>query len=104
MLRSHLLYQWYALSDPAMEAALIEVPTMRRFMRVDLISDRILDETTILTFRHLLGKHGLGEQIIPTVKAHLIQRGMMMRQCTNLDATLIATPSFTKNNDRKRDP
>lgn len=28
MLRFHLMQQWYSLSDPAMEVALIEVPTM----------------------------------------------------------------------------
>ena len=60
MLRIHLLQQWYSLSDPAMEEALIEVPTMRRFAGIELISDRIPDETTILSFRHLLEKHGLG--------------------------------------------
>ena len=58
-------------NDPATEEALIEVPTMRRFAGIELISDRIPDETTILTFRHLLEKHGLGEQIFETVKAHL---------------------------------
>jgi IS5 family transposase len=63
MLRIHLLLQWYDLSDPAMEDALIEVPTMRRFTGIDMISDRIPDETTILAFRHLLEKHELGEQI-----------------------------------------
>jgi len=51
MMRIHLLQQWYELSDPAMEDALIEVPTMRRFAGIDMISDRIPDETTILTFR-----------------------------------------------------
>jgi len=61
MLRIHLLQQWYSLGDPAMEEALTEVPTMRRFAGIDLISDRISDETTILSFRHLLEKHGLGE-------------------------------------------
>ena len=71
MLRIHLLQQWYSLSDPAMEEALIEVPTMRRFAGIELISDRIPDETTILTFRHLLEKHGLGELVFETVKAHL---------------------------------
>ena len=30
MLRIHLFQQWYSLSDSAIEAALIEVPTMRR--------------------------------------------------------------------------
>ena len=61
MLRIHLLQQWYSLSDPALEEALIEVPTMRRIVGIDLISDRIPDETTILSFRHLLEKHELGE-------------------------------------------
>jgi IS5 family transposase len=87
-----------------MEEALIEVPTMRRFAGIELISDRIPDETTILTFRHLLEKHGLGEQIFETVKAHLSARGMTMRQGTIVDATLIAAPSPTKNNEGKRDP
>jgi IS5 family transposase len=104
MLRIHLLQQWYSLSDPAMEEALIEVPTMRRFAGIELISDRIPDETTILTFRHLLEKHSLGEQIFETVKAHLKANGMAMKQGTIIDATLIAAPSSTKNEKRERDP
>ena len=48
MHRIHLLQQWTSLSDPAMEEALIEVPTKRRFAGIELISDRIPDETTIL--------------------------------------------------------
>ena len=104
MLRIHLLQQWYSLSDPAMEEALIEVPSMRRFAGIDLISDRIPDETTILTFRHLLEKNDLGGQIFETVNTHLSARGMTMRQGTIVDATLIAAPSSTKNKDGKRDP
>ncbi len=104
MLRIHRLQQWYSLSDPAMEEALIEVPTMRHFAGIELISDRIPDETTILTFRHLLEKHGLGEQIFDTVKDLLAARGVTMRQGTIVDATLIAAPSSTKNKDGKRDP
>jgi len=104
MLRIHLLQQWYSLSDPAIEEALIEVPTMRRFAGIELISDRIPDETTILSFRHLLEKHSLGEQIFETVKAHLKANGMAMKQGTIIDATLIAAPSSTKNEKRERDP
>ncbi len=44
MLRIHLMQQWYSLSDPTMEETLIEVPSMRRFAGIDLISDRIPDE------------------------------------------------------------
>jgi len=68
MLRIHLFQQWYWLSDLAMEEALIEVPTMRCFAGIDLISDRIPDETTILTVRHLLEEYDSGEQIFETVK------------------------------------
>ena len=104
MLRVHLMQQWYDLSDPAMEDALIEVPIMRRFAGIDLISERIPDETTILAFRHLLEKHNLGEQIFETVKAHLKANGMAMKQGTIIDATLIAAPSSTKNEKGERDP
>ena len=95
MLWIHLLLQCYLLSDPAMEEALIETPTMRRFDGIALISDRIPDETMILIFRQLLHKHDLGEQIFETVKAHLSARGMTMRQETIVDANLIAAPSST---------
>jgi len=69
MLRIHLMQQWYSLSDPAMEETLIEVLTMHRFAGIQLISDRIPDETTILTFRHLLEKHDLGDQIFEESKS-----------------------------------
>jgi IS5 family transposase len=88
MLRIHLLQHWYCLRDPAMEEALIEMPTNRRIAGIDLVSDRVPDETTsILTFRLLLEKHELGEQIFVTVKAHLSVRGRTMRQGTIVDAT-----------------
>jgi transposase, IS5 family len=104
MLRIHLMEQWYSLSDPAMEDALIQVPTMRRFAGIDMISDRIPDETKILAFRHLLEKHNLGEQIFETVKAHLKAKAIAMKQGTIIDATLIAPPSSTKNEKGERDP
>ena len=63
ILRIHQMQHWYSLSDPGMEEALIEVLTMRRFAGIDLISDRIPDETTILTFRQLLEQNELGEKI-----------------------------------------
>jgi IS5 family transposase len=104
MLRIHLMQQWYSLSDPAMEDALIEVPVMRRFAGIDIISERIPDETTILAFRHLLENHDLGQRIFETVKAHLKAKGMAMKQGTIIDATLIAAPTSTKNKQGERDP
>ena len=77
---------------------------MRRFAGIDLISDRIPDEDTILTFRHLLEENKRGEQIFETVKSHLKERGLAMKQSTIIDATLIASPRSTKNKDGKRHP
>ena len=41
ILRIHLLQQWYDLSDPSMENALIEVATMRRLAGIALVTDRL---------------------------------------------------------------
>jgi len=35
------MQQWYSMSYPAMEEAMIEVQTMRRFAGIELISDLI---------------------------------------------------------------
>lgn len=77
---------------------------MRRFAGINMISDRIPDEATILAFRHLLEKHDLGQQIFDVVKAHLNANGLAMKQGTIIDATLIAAPSSTKNTRKERDP
>ena len=58
-LRIHFLQPWYALSDPAMEEALYQIESMRRFAGIELNQDAIPDETMILTFRRLLERHGL---------------------------------------------
>jgi IS5 family transposase len=104
MMHIPLVLQWYVLSDPAMEDALIEVPTMRRFTEIDLISERITDETTILSFRHMPENHDLGGQIYETVKAHLKGNGMAIKQGTIINATLIAAPSSTMNKKGENNP
>ena len=101
MLRIHLMQQWYALSDPAMEEALYEIISMRQFAGLQL-SQSIPDETTILNFRHLLQQHGLALKLLEKVNAHLVARGLMMRQGTMVDATIFNAPSSTKNKDSER--
>ena len=103
MLRVHCLQLFYNLSDPAMEDALYEIESMRRFAGLRL-SDRLPDESTILRFRHFLERHKLGEVIFDTVSAQLRQQGLMMREGTIVDATIIAAPSSTKNQEGEQDP
>ena len=103
MLRIYFLQQWYGLSDPGMEDALYDSEAMRRFAGIDLESDDIPDETTILNFRHLLERHGLTEEIFERTKGYLSQKGLLMREGTIVDATIVNAPPSTKNATRTRD-
>lgn len=104
MLRIHLLQQFFGHSDPAMEEALHDIPLYREFARLDAGITRLPDESTILRFRHLLEQNNLGQQILATVNARLMERGLMLKSGTVVDATLIAAPSSTKNDKGARDP
>ena len=103
MLRIHFLQQWFGLSDLAMEEALFETALYREFAGLSSV-ERIPDRVSILRFRHLLEEHQLAPQILAVVNATLADKGLMLRQGTVVDATLIAAPSSTKNQDGERDP
>jgi IS5 family transposase len=104
MLRIHFMQQWFGLSDPAMEEALHDMALFREFAQLDAGSMRLPDESTILRFRHLLEANNLAIQILATVNAKLIDRGLLLKAGTVVDATLIAAPSSTKNSSGERDP
>ena len=104
MLRIYFLQQWFNLSDPAMEDALYDIESLRRFVDIELGQDEVPDETTILNFRHLLEQHGLTEKLFQKVNQHLEQCGLLMRQGTIVDATIMAAPTSTKNASGSRDP
>jgi IS5 family transposase len=103
MLRIYFMQQWYGLSDPAMEDALYDIESMRRFADIDLEVDVIPDETTILHFRHLLERHHLTEKIFEKTQQYLTEKGLLLREGTIVDATIISAPSSTKNRDNTRD-
>jgi len=103
MLRLHFMQQWFGLSDLAMEEALFDIPLYRDFAGL-AHHERLPDRVTILRFRHLLESHQLAEQILATVNATLTEKGLLLKQGTAIDATLIAAPSSTKNSAGTRDP
>jgi IS5 family transposase len=104
MLRVHCLQHWYGYSDPGMEEALHDIPALRRFAGLDAGVSRLPDETTILNFRHLLEAHQLAESLFQDVVSLLTEQGLILREGTIVDATLIAAPPSTKNRERQRDP
>lgn len=103
MLRIHCMQLFYNLSDPAMEDALYEIESMRRFAGLS-INRPIPDESTILKFRHLLEKNDLGKALFSTINKALDQEGVFFKEGTIVDATIIAAPTSTKNDSGARDP
>jgi IS5 family transposase len=102
MLRIYFLQHWYGLADEALEDALYDSQALRGFAGIDLAVDAVPDATTVLHFRHWLEQHGLTKVLFDEVGALLEERGLLMRQGTIVDATIIAAPPSTKN--KSRDP
>ena len=79
MLRIYFMQQWFNLSDPAMEDALYDSESMRRFAGIDLTGDLVPDETTILRFRHLLEKHRLTAALFAEVRQLLEDKKLLLK-------------------------
>ena len=104
MLRVYFLQQWYGLADEAFEDALYDSQALQQFARVDLGDDGVPDATTLLNFRRLLETHDLCKGLFSAINADLTARGLLLREGTLVDATLIAAPPSTKNLKKERDP
>jgi IS5 family transposase len=104
MLRIYFLQQWYGLADEALEDALYDSQALRGFAGIDLSLATVPDATTVLNFRHWLERHDLTRVLFDEVGTMLAERGLLMRQGTIVDATIIAAPPSTKNKQKSRDP
>jgi transposase, IS5 family len=104
VLRMYLIANWFNLADEACEDALYDIPAFRDFCGIDLGRERVPDATTLLHFRHLLEEHQLGVALFAKVGELLQANGMKLCGGTIVDATLIAAPPSTKNEEQKRDP
>ena len=104
MLRVYFLQQWYGLADEALEDALYDSQALRGFARIDLAAESVPDATTLLKFRRLLETHDLCKGLFTAINADLTARGLLLREGTLVDATLIAAPPSTKNHEKQRDP
>jgi IS5 family transposase len=104
MLRVYFVQQWYGLADEAVEDALYDSQALRGFAGIELNRDPVPDATTVLHFRHWLERHDLTKGLFDEVSAMLEERGLLMRQGTIVDATIIAAPPSTKNKQKARDP
>jgi IS5 family transposase len=80
------------------------MPAFRGLVGLDLWNEAAPDAATLLKFRRLLERHELTRQLFGSVNEQLSRVGLLMREGTMVDATLIDAPSSTKNADKARDP
>ncbi len=104
MLRMYVAQQCFGFSDEGIEDAIYDSQAIRGFVGIDLSRETAPDATTLLKFRRLLEQHKLTERVFTAINAHLILKGLMLKEGTVVDATIIAAPSSTKNQDGERDP
>lgn len=96
MLRMWLLQNWYGLSDECVEERVYESMSFQHFLGIDL-GHPIPDATTLCLFRQWMTEHGVQGALFQKVNAFLEERGLLVKQGTIEDATIVPTPTSRKN-------
>jgi transposase, IS5 family len=88
LFKALLLQQWYGLSDPALEEALGDRLSFRRFCGVPL-DQSTPDHTTIWRFRERLAQSGLAERAFGCITGQIEKAGLVLKKGTLIDASLV---------------
>ena len=104
LFKMSLLQHCYGLSDPQCEELVSDRLSWRRFVGLGL-QDKVPDETTLVRFRARVIEHGLHEKLLQLINRQLEQRGLILKTCTLVDATLMeaARRAPTKDDPRGGD-
>ena len=92
MLKIMLMQRWFGLSDEAMEEAIDDRLSFRRFLNIS-INDSGVDHATIALFRKRLAEAGLVNTLFEVANAYLFEQGVMISDGTCVDATIIQAPT-----------
>jgi IS5 family transposase len=88
LFKMSLLQHCYGLSDPQCEAQVSDRLSWRRFAGLGL-QDKVPDETTLVRFRQRLIEHGQQENLLQLINRQLEDKGLILKTCTLVDATLL---------------
>ncbi|MBX3375370.1 MAG: IS5 family transposase [Phycisphaeraceae bacterium] len=91
MLKCLMLAKWNNLSDPGLEEALKDRISFRKFVGLSF-TDTTPDETTFVKFRARLREAGLHDVIFDAVVKHIERQGLLVKEGTMVDATIIEAP------------
>jgi IS5 family transposase len=98
MAKCVMLQKWFGLSDPQLEEQLRDRISFRRFVGLSF-DDATPDETTLVNFRKRLREHGMASTLFEAVVAGLRARGLVVKEGTLVDATIVDAPVGEKVTD-----
>lgn len=98
MLKCVMLAKWFGLSDPQLEECLKDRLSFRRFVGLSL-TDTTPDETTFVRFRGRLRESGLDRTLFDDTLKHLEKQGLLVKEGTLVDATIIEQSRGSKRDD-----
>jgi IS5 family transposase len=99
LFKALLLQTWHNLSDYALEEALDDRLSFRRFVSLS-VSDKAPDHSVFSRFRDELIKHGIHERLFNELNRQLEERGLIVKKGTLVDATVIeAAPKKPSKNE-----
>jgi transposase, IS5 family len=98
MLKCVMLAKWFGLSDPQLEECLQDRLSFRRFVGLSL-HDATPDETTFVRFRARLRERGLDRTLFEKTTAELDRRGLLVKDGSLVDATIIEQSRGSKRED-----
>jgi IS5 family transposase len=104
MLRMYLLQCWFNLSDEAVEDSIYDSYAMRRFMKLNFMTEQTPDATTLCKFRKIMVDNKIQDVFFQAINRKLSEYGRIMRGGTIVDATIIDSTRSTKNATGERDP
>jgi IS5 family transposase len=90
MLKAVLLQQWYNLSDPALEEAMDDRFSFRRFLGLNL-DEKVPDHSTMHVFRSRM--EPIIEELFHRINAQLNAQHLMLKKGSLIDATLVESAS-----------
>lgn len=98
MLKCIMLAKWFGLSDPQLEECLQDRLSFRRFVGLSLTDDTP-DETTFVRFRARLREANLDRTLFDDTIKHLETQGLLVKDGTLVDATIIEQSRGCKRDD-----
>lgn len=98
LLRCVMLQKWFNLSDPQLEEQLRDRISFRRFVGLSF-DDLTPDETTLVNFRKRLREGGCASTLFDAVVTRLRERGLVLKEGTIVDATIVDAPMGHKVRD-----